>query len=120
MFGWFRKRVERLQPEAHWTVSVEPDRIQVTDNAGNTAALAKADLAGVLIETNDTGPWGADVWWFMFGADERLSCSFPQGATGESAALDYLMKLPDFDYGQMALAMGSTANASFPVWTKVR
>jgi hypothetical protein len=46
-------------------------------------------MAGVAFETNDTGPWGADVWWLLFGSDEQLAGVFPQGATGESSALDY-------------------------------
>jgi hypothetical protein len=77
-------------------------------------------MAGVAFETNDTGPWGADVWWLLFGSDEQLAGVFPQGATGESSALDYLMILPGFDHEQLTKAMCSTANAVFPVWTKVR
>jgi hypothetical protein len=120
MFGWLRKRLKRSQPEARWAVLVERDHVRVIDDAGRTTALAKSDMTGVAIETNDTGPWGADVWWLLFGSDEQLACAFPQGTAGESSALDYLMKLPAFDYEQMAKAMGSTANAVFPVWTKAR
>ena len=38
-----------------------------------------------MIETNDSGPFGADVWWLLFGADDRIAVAFPQGATGEQA-----------------------------------
>lgn len=120
MFGWLRKRTDRPQPEARWFVSVESDQLHVTDDTGGTTTLARSDLAGVAIETNDTGPWAADVWWLLFGSDEQLACAFPQGATGESSALDYLTALPAFDHEQMAKAMCSTVNAVFPVWTKVR
>lgn len=120
MFDWLRKRSERRQPEARWTVSIEPEHVEVTDDAGRTSSLAKADMTGVAIETNDTGPWGTDVWWLLFGPDEKLACAFPQGATGESFALDYLTTLPTFDHEQMLKAMCSTANAVFPVWTKAR
>ena len=87
MFGWFRKRTAPLQLEASWIVAIEPAHIQVTDHEGHIEKLAKADLVGVAIETNDSGPWGADVWWLLFGTSDRLVCSFPQGATGESEAL---------------------------------
>ncbi|MDO9489878.1 MAG: hypothetical protein Q7J32_16005 [Sphingomonadaceae bacterium] len=118
MFGWFRRRAKGLQPEAQWVVEVGPERIQVTDAAGGATALVIADLAAVAIETNDTGPWGADVWWLLFGADERLACAFPQGATGEGVVIDYLVALPGFDHEQMTNAMRSTSNAVFPVWRK--
>ena len=118
MFGWFRKRTVRLQPEASWIVATKPAHIQVTDHEGQIRRLAKADLVGVAIETNDSGPWGADVWWLLFGASDRLACSFPQGATGESETLDYLTSLPQFNHEQMTQAMCSTENAVFPVWRK--
>lgn len=119
MFSWLRRKA-RPQPEAQWIVSVEPDHVRITDSAGCTTALARAELTGVAIETNDTGPWGADVRWLLFGSDGKLACGFPQGATGESMALDYLTRLPAFDLEQMARAMCSTDNAVFPVWTKDR
>ncbi|WP_454886066.1 hypothetical protein [Sphingomonas oryzagri] len=117
MFGWFRKR-GKLQPEARWIVTVDPDRIHITDQTGASKALLKDELAGVIIETNDSGPWGADVWWLLFGADDKLACAFPQGATGEQQAIGYLMALPGFDHGKMVESMGSTDNAVFPVWRR--
>ncbi len=119
MFGWLRRQAKGLQPEGQWVVDVGPERIQVTDAAGGTTALAKAKLAAVAIETNDSGPWGADVWWLLFDANDQLACAFPQGATGEDAVIDYLVALPEFDHEQMTNAMRSTANAIFPVWRNV-
>ena len=80
--------------------------------------LALAELNGVMIETNDSGPFGADVWWLLFGADDRVAVAFPQGAAGEQAAIDWLAGLPGFDHDAMIMAMGSTANAVFPVWRR--
>jgi hypothetical protein len=71
-----------------------------------------------MIETNDSGPFGADIWWLLFGADDRLACAFPQGAAGEKAAVDRLLGLPGFDHEAMIMAMGSTGNAVFPVWRR--
>ena len=95
--------------------AVTEDSIRVTDHTGVAKEVRKTDLSGVIIETNDTGPWGADVWWLLFGRDDQVACAFPQGATGESDIIDFLIALPSFDHGQMIKAMGSTNNAVFPV-----
>lgn len=105
-----------MDPEAAWTVAVTPDRITATDPAGNVGRVEMADLHGVMIETNDSGPFGADLWWLLFGADDRLACAFPQGAAGEEDAVNLLVGLPGFDHEAMIMAMGSTTNAVFPVW----
>lgn len=119
MFGWLRKlRYDPPPPEARWVVAVDGEAIQVTDETGGTRAVAKAELSGVAIETNDSGPWGADVWWLLFGADDEPACAFPMGATGEQAAVDYLSGLRGFDHGEMIEAMRSTDNALFPVWRR--
>ncbi len=119
MFRWFRKRTQRPQVEARWSVVVEPAHVEVTDEVGRVRMMAKAELSGVVVETNDSGPWGADVWWLLFGVDDQLECMFPQGATGDQAAVDFFMSLPGFDLEQMTNAMCSTENAVFPVWRKL-
>lgn len=116
MFGWLRKRRARMQPEARWTTVVMQDSIRVTDPAGGMREVRKADLSGVIIETNDTGPGGADIWWLLFGRDERLACAFPQGASDGQIVIDFLMTLPNFDFRQMVEAVSSTSNAVFPAW----
>ncbi|HYJ84101.1 MAG TPA: hypothetical protein VEW26_14810, partial [Allosphingosinicella sp.] len=103
-----------------WVVVVDGGSVRVTDEAGASRAVAKAELAGVAIETNDSGPWGADVWWLLFGAHDGLACAFPMGATGEQAAVDYLSGLAGFDHGMMIEAMQSTDNMIFPVWRRRR
>jgi hypothetical protein len=104
--------------EAKWIVAVDDEAIRVTDDAGETRAVAKAELSAVAIETNDSGPCGADYWWLLFGEGERLACAFPLGATGEDSALDYLTGLPGFDHGESGKATTSTENAYFPVWRR--
>jgi hypothetical protein len=117
MFGWWKKR-ESLSPEKKWHVAIKGDLIGVTDDAGEGRSIALALLSGVAIETNDSGPWGADLWWLLFDKDDHLACQFPQGATGEQSVVDQLMALPGFDHGRMIEAMRSTDNAIFPVWRK--
>jgi hypothetical protein len=117
MFGRFKKKPEtKLWPEARWTVSVDDSGFHVTDHTGDTRTVTVADLSGVAIETNDNGPLGADVWWLLFGADRKLACAFPQGATGDKVVIDHLMKLPNFDFKEMTNAMCSTDDATFALW----
>lgn len=118
MLGWFKKRPRQLEPEHKWVVSVDDDLISVCDQSGLTKSVAKGDLSRVAIETNDSGPWGADVWWLLFDGCDQLICAFPQGATGEGAVVEYVCALPAFDYAEMIRAMASTDNAVFGVWRK--
>ena len=118
MFGWFRKKPLKIEPESKWSLRLDGEGISVTDTGGQVKSLALRNLSGVIIETNDSGPWGPDVWWLLFGSDDRVSCAFPQGSTGEEAIIDYLSALPAFDHGEMIKAMTSTGNAVFPVWRK--
>ena len=75
MFGWFKKKQPPLQPEGKWVVAIEGDRISVRDDSGQLKSVAKSDLSGVAIETNDSGPWGADVWWMLFDATDQMACA---------------------------------------------
>jgi len=105
-------------PEALWQLSVDQEHIELTAQDGTFTRLEKSALRGVIVETNDSGPWGADVWWLLFGVDDTVALAYPQGATGEQAVLDWLIALPGFDQEAMIRAMGSTRNAVFPVWRK--
>ena len=118
MFGRLRRRPSALEPESRWTVVVDPERIVVRDEAGESRSIARSDLCRVAIETNDSGPWGMDLWWLLFGSGVRPACAFPQGARGEQAAIDCLTALPGFDRSEMGRAMTSTDNALFTVWTR--
>ena len=119
MFGWLRKKAPgALYPETLWVVTLSNERITVTDPDKEMLSVALSNLSAVAIETNDSGPWGADLWWLLFGPDRALACTFPQGATGEQSAIDYLVTLPGFDHEEMIKAMSSTNNATFAVWEK--
>jgi hypothetical protein len=118
MFGWFKKKPQRLEPESKWVVAIDGDLISIRDEGGLIKSVAKSDLSGVAIETNNSGPWGADVWWLLFDNGDKLAGAFPQGATGEEAVIHYVSSLPSFDHGEMIKAMTSTDNAVFAVWRK--
>lgn len=118
MIGWFKRRKKGLYPESLWNVELLSEGIRGTDHTGKAMTVGYDDLRTVAIATDDSGPWGADIWWLLYGADGELACAFPQGAPGENKALDYLFALPGFNHGEVAKAMGSTSEATFLVWSK--
>jgi hypothetical protein len=71
-----------------------------------------ADLGAVYVETNNSGPWGADVWWLLNDNTGKTKVAFPHLATGEEAALGRLRSLPGFQ----VRGMNSTQNARFMCW----
>lgn len=121
---WFSALAERfkspksLYPESLWTVSFDGAVVCARDDTGKAMSVTMQELRTVAIATNDSGPWGADVWWLLYGADGQLACGFPQGAVGEKEALDALMALPGFDQKETIKAMGCTSNATFLVWQR--
>ena len=112
------KRAKGLYPECLWNVSADEVGFRSTDRTGKTMFAPRQDLSSVAIATNDSGPWGADVWWLLYGPDGQLACAFPQGATGEKNVLHDLMALPGFNQGETIKAMGCTSNATFVVWQR--
>jgi len=71
-----------------------------------------ADARAIYVETNDTGPWGADVWWLVEGPSGQIDLAFPQLATGEELALNRFHQLPGF----VVKGMNSVENARFECW----
>ena len=114
-FDWL-KRKRGPEREARYVVSVNEAAIGVVWPDGEDQAVSFDALEAVGIETNASGPWGSDLWWLLFGRDGRRACAFPQGATGEQAAIDRLMAFPGFDHQEMVRAMGSTESGLFIVW----
>jgi len=78
-----KKREERLNPESRWALSLRDGAVELTIPDGESQRVQLNELTGVAVETNDTGPWGADVWWLLFGKDDKVAVAFPQGSTGE-------------------------------------
>lgn len=74
------------------------------------------DLRAVVLETNDSGPLGTDVFWLLVGRDDNSQCAVPQGATGEMELLAKLQELPGFDSEAVVVGMRSTRNQHFPCW----
>jgi hypothetical protein len=102
-------------PEARFVVEVTADdEIVCRAPKQPEQRIKMADLAAVYIETNDSGPWGADVWWLLNDNTGRTQVAFPQLATGEDAALDRLRLLPGFE----VRGMNSGDIARFMCWPK--
>jgi len=120
VIAWFRrKRDERqaaLVSEEQVVVRVDDAGVQVSFPGGEEH-IAWPEVRCVAIETNDSGPWGADLWWLIEGESKR--CVYPGGATGGQEALTELAKrLQGFDHGAVIEAMGSTSNARFVCWQR--
>ncbi len=64
------------------------DHLIQFENGGAPACMSFNDLAAVVIETNDSGPWGDDVIWHLLGRAEGSCLSIPQIAQGFAPLLE--------------------------------
>lgn len=117
--AWLRRR--RQERREAWAferkviVSFDENGISAVFPEGRTEAIAWSEVQRVAIETNDSGPWGADFWWLLEGEAKR--CTYPQGATGELEALTALpSKFPGFSHEAVVAANCCTSNARFLCW----
>lgn len=74
-----------LHPESQFVVTIIDDEIRSRRPDGKIERIALTKLSKVLVETNDSGPAGIDVWWILGGTSAEQRLCFPLGATGESA-----------------------------------
>ena len=117
IFSFFKKSKENkgnLEPESKWKVEFNGTTIKTTNYDGIESLIEISGIHQILIETNDSGPWGTDVWWRILSKNGTLSV--PGGATGESEMLENFQRFPNFNNGQLIKAMSSTENAEFIVW----
>jgi hypothetical protein len=108
-----KARAESVWAERQFHVEVPDHGLSSAFPTGETQFLAWKDVARILVETNDSGPLGADVWWVLEGGSSR--CTFPQGATGENDALSEIQRrFASFE----AKGMNSSSVATFVCWEK--
>lgn len=117
--AWFRRKREERAAAVMFErqVVVRFDEVGLSaaypDGSGQKISWSEVDC--VAIEMNDSGPWGADVWWLLEGKGKR--CTYPQGATGDAEALaEYPRRFPGFSDAAVIEAMGCTSNARFVYW----
>lgn len=119
---WRRKREEReaaLMFERAIIVSMDVTGVAATYPQGDVQRIAWNEVEQVTIETNDSGPWGADVWWILAGSGK--TCTYPGGATGELEALaEFQQRFPDFSDDKVTDAMRCTSNAQFVCWRRFK
>jgi hypothetical protein len=102
-------------PGAAWHVEVTPaDEITCRPPRRPEQRIALEALGSVYVETNDSGPWGADVWWILNDRDGIIRVAYPQLATGEEAVLDRLQRFDDFRTD----GMNSAENEHFHCWSR--
>ena len=107
-----------LYPECLHVVALTDDQIEVSHPDGTRDRVPLHDLTKVVVETNDSGPLGADVWWRWYGGPKTM-CSYPQGATGEDGALAFVQTLDAFNDDALRSAMGCASNRTFVVYERL-
>ena len=113
---WKERRKQAVQFEGAVVVTDDNSVIRVNYPESDPTEIRWDELEQVAIHTNDSGPWGADVWWIL--KSHNSSCAYPQGATGDAELLAKLQSLEGFDSEQVVLAMGCTSNAEFICWQR--
>ncbi len=107
----------RLDPESKYTVVISATQLAVQRPDQALEQVELDDLDRIVIRTNGLGPWFPDFWW-EFYTSAGLSASFPEGATGQQAALDLAGRLPGFDFDSFGNAIRSTSDAEFLCWQR--
>jgi hypothetical protein len=99
--------------------TVTVDDWGVTRVAGDLReAIAWADVGWVRIYTTSEGPGAEDVF-FALGAGNGKGCLVPNRLAVSSNLLAAMQqRLPALDNAAIAMAMGSTTEAVFTVWTR--
>ena len=103
--------------ERQWVVRFDAQGVAVDHPGGEQQSITWDEVRTIAIETNDSGPWGPDVWWQLEGVENF--CAFPFGATGEQRAFEIILaQFPGFDSDLFSKAMWTTDNARFVCWER--
>ena len=116
MFGWLRRGLPRATQPNPWAVGVVDDVIFTTDGQGVERSLQLADLRRVIVATDDSGPWGADVVFLLYGEGAKPAALFPLEAAGCQDFVGWLSRQPGYRDRELASAMSSTNVARFLVY----
>ncbi len=115
MLGWLRKKLVNTSPLTLRSVSFSDGNIVTRDGQGAERKLPPCDLRRVVVATDDSGPWGADVVFLLYSNDLDPAAIFPLEATGREGFVEWLSAQPGYQDRELAKAMGSTRVARFEV-----
>ena len=118
MLKWLRDRLRdwETSPLEKWSVRFDGDYIVTSDGQETTRRLPVHELRRVIVQTDDSGPWGADVLYFLFTSDPEPAAVFPIEAQGCQEFVGWLSRMPGYRDRELAKAMRSTDVAKFVVF----
>jgi hypothetical protein len=111
---WSGKQ-RRHDPECY-SLDVYDEFIDLQSPDGEHMQLDMTDLRSVAIRTDRTTPMRPNYCWYLEGNNKTMVV--PTGATGETALVEQLQKLPGFDNEQVMLASSSTRDGVFLCWLR--
>jgi len=111
LFSFFRKN-NGLYPESKWVVDIKNEELISINYQKEVMKFPINSIKKIVIETNDSGPWGTDLWWKVFSIQEEPMI-IPNGATGESEMIEKFEKIEGFSNDALAKAMSCVLNAEF-------
>jgi len=76
------------------------------------------NVAKVIVETWDTGPFATDMCWLLADAEDRILFVLPTGTMPGRTLLDRLVDTPGFDRRALARALRSTKHARYTIWRR--
>lgn len=78
--------------------------------------MSWSELVRFEVRTNDSGPWGWDVWFVLVG--DRDEVSFPLGATGEDDVLAKVESETGQSRSDLIDGLNCTDNRTFVTWER--
>jgi hypothetical protein len=117
MLTWLRNKLQdwNKSPLTKWSVRFEGDDIATSDGS-ETHRLPVKELRKVVVQTDDSGPCGADVLYYLFAEEAQPAGVFPIEAQGCQDFVNWLSTLPGYRDRELARAMASTDIARFVVY----
>lgn len=115
-FERIRKWLSRPSALERWSVRIVSDHIVTADGYGELRYLAIADLTKIVVATDDSGPWGADVVYLLHGVGPDPVGMFPLEATGSQTFVEWLSQRAGYNDREHRRAMGSTRVARFTIF----
>lgn len=115
IFSWLRKKLLTPSPLSRWTVRLLNGDSVTSDGRGEERTLPLRQLRRVVVATDDSGLWGADVVFLLYSNAPDPVGIFPLEADGRGDFVKWLAAQPGFKDRELAKAMSSTRVARFDI-----